>query len=350
MKGKDFLEGLDEFEAKDQYQKDLPKIDFEKGTFRAGDVKDKMLHTFNNGKPRGITTHIPAINPHFSWKRGELTAITGYPQNGKTEFTLFMMLMMAIYEGWRWIVFSPENYPEDELFDTLIHTYIGESVDPSYSNQMKQADYLRGIDFVHEHFTYIYPNEVHTPEVIREYVSYHVAKDKYDGTLKDPWNKMLHIFSGRDDQYLAYQFPLEQKMTRENKLCSIITAHPRSPGKLKKGDPYPCPTQYDLAGGAMWDNMFDNILATHRPEYLENKASTLTEFHSLKIKKQKLVGIPGVVQFDFERRSNRYLYNGASPIIKPGIQEEYLVQTNKLPESSFEYETTFTIPEEAPPF
>lgn len=334
--GTDLLEGL-EMEQNPK-AKDLPRLDFKKGIYRVSDVSREMDHTFRHGKARGITTHVRDLDNHFSWKVGDLTCVTGYPQNGKTEFTLFLMLLKSIYEGWRWIIFSPENYPADELFDTLIHTYIGRSVDPTYRDQMPFDQYRLGKEFIDAHFVYVYPNEPHTPEVIREYVAYLTAEEKFNGTLKDPWNKMIHTYSGREDQYLASQFPLEQKMSRELGLCSVITAHPKSPGTLKPTDSYPAPNQYSLSGGQMWDNMFDNILCIHRPDYLQDRASTRTEFHSLKIKKQKLVGIPGTVEFDFERRSNRYLYHGASPLVRPGVQPEIEMtyHPSRMPESTFD--------------
>ncbi|MBA9078298.1 DnaB-like helicase C-terminal domain-containing protein [Rufibacter quisquiliarum] len=319
--GAEFLQEEEVLEQR-QLPKESPRLDFKKGIYRVSDVSKEMDHTFHNGKPRGITTHIPDLDAHFTWKSGELTCVTGYPQHGKTEFTLFLMLLKAVYEGWRWVIFSPENYPAPELFDTLIHTYIGMSVDPYYGNRMSHNQYQRGKEFIDAHFVYVYPQEAHTPEVIREYVEYLTSGETFSGTLKDPWNKMVHSYTGRDDLYLASQLPLEQKVAREKNLCSIITAHPRAPGNLKNGDDFPHPTQYNLSGGAMWDNMCDNILCLHRPDFLMDKTSTRTQFHSLKIKKQKLVGIPGMVEFMFERRSNRYLYNGASPLVRPGVQPE----------------------------
>jgi hypothetical protein len=324
------------FEEKIQTPK-LPKLDFKSGIIRVGDVSSSMDQTFKHGKKRGDTTHITAVDMHFTWKRGELTCVTGWPQGGKTEFTLFLMLLKAMFDGWKWAVFSPENHPADELFDTLIHTYIGQSTDPKYPNQMTMAQYQKGKEFIHEHFIYVYPKELHTPETIREYFAYIASIEKIDGTLKDPWNKMVHTYAGREDQYLATQFPIEQRFAREQDLCSIITAHPKSPGRLEQGKPLPIPDQYWISGGQMWDNMFDNILAVHRPEYHLNKGSTAAQFISHKIKKQKLVGIPGSVDFDFERKSNQYLYNGASPLIKPGLQTTLHPNPgHNLPESDFE--------------
>lgn len=317
-----------------EVKKPAEKLDFKRGIIRVRDISKDMDHTFKHGKARGETTHITQVNPCFTWKRGELTAVTGWPQHGKTEFTLFLMLMKSINDGWRWIVYSPENHPAGELFDTLIHTYIGQSVDPAYRDQMTKGQYDKGKEFIDEHFIYVYPPETRSPEVIREYVAYIVGQERIDGTLKDPWNKLVHVYSCREDQYLASQFPLEQAQAREHNLCSIITAHPKGAGRMQKGEPLPVPDQYWLAGGQMWDNMFDNILCLYRPDYHINKASTLTRFISHKIKKQKLVGIPGEVEFDFERKSNRYLFDGQSPIVRPGLQPDYMWKD--LPASDFE--------------
>jgi hypothetical protein len=314
------------------------KLNFKKGIFRVSDVANTMDHTFKHGKARGETTHAGMkVDEVFTWKVGDLTCMTGWPQHGKTEFTLFLMLLKAMYANWKWVVFSPENHPADELFDTLIHTYIGQTVDPSYpTQQMTKKQYDTGKEFVNEHFIYVYPEELHTPETIREYFAYIAANEKIDGTLKDPWNKMVHNFQGRDDQYLAGQFPLEQRFCRENNICSVITAHPKSAGRLEKDKPLPIPDQYWLAGGAMWDNMFDNILCVYRPNYHIDKRDTKVEFISHKIKKQKLVGFPGTVEFEFERRSNRYLFNKASPLDRPGEQPRQLWVANELPQSDFE--------------
>lgn len=335
---------LNRLDFKEKIEPNKPKLDFKKGILRVADVSKSMDYTFKNGKKRGLTTHITAVDPHFTWKPGELTCMTGWPQHGKTEFTLFLMLLKAIHAGWRWAVFSPENHPADELFDTLIHTYIGQSVDPRYSNQMSFAQYQRGKEFVNEHFLYIYPNEIHTPYTIREYFAYITAAEKINGTLKDPWNKMAHKRNPGDtiEDYLASHFPVEQRFAREQDISSIITAHPVSPrsiGKLTKGEALPVPDQYSLSGGAMWDNMFDNILCVYRPFYHEDKSRTEVQFISHKIKKQKLVGIPGSVDFDFERKSNQYLYNGASPLIKPGLQTTLHPNPgHNLPASDFETE------------
>lgn len=337
---KDILLGLEDYEEPQGgggiypgKPKEAPKnLDFEAGTYTVGRVSKQMDHSFKHGKARGETTHISQIDPHFTWKRGDLTAMTGFPQNGKTELTLFMMLVKSYFDKWRWIVYSPENFPADELFDTLIHALMQQTVDPLYKKfQMSQKAYDMGKEFVEEHFIYIYPNEPHTPEVIREYVKYHLSKGKFDGTLKDPWNQMVHSYSGREDLYLGQELPQEKKQARENNLCSIITVHPNGTALFSKNGDYKAPNQFNISGGQMWNNMCDNILVTHRPDYMADPKSTTAEFHSKKIKKQKLVGFPGIVDCNFNRATNNYEFNGASPLIKPGVQRLYTQPEIDLP-------------------
>ena len=64
----------------------------------------------------------------------------------------------------------------------------------------------------------------------------------------------------------------------------------------------------------MWGNKMDNIMVIHRPKFLTDPMDTTVEVHVRKIKKQKLVGIPGTCVFDFKRSTNRYYIDGISPL------------------------------------
>jgi len=68
-----------------------------------------------------------------------------------------------------------------------------------------------------------------------------------------------------------------------------------------------CPTVFHLAGGAMWNNIADNICFIHRPRKKTDPNDNTTLFISEKIKKQKIVGIPGEVELTFDRFSNRFM-------------------------------------------
>ena len=73
------------------------------------------------------------------------------------------------------------------------------------------------------------------------------------------------------------------------------------------------PHPYDLAHGAMWFNMCDNIICIHRPELPVNKQSTEVQFVSQKIKRTRLVGFLGETNMFFDISTGRYMYDGQTP-------------------------------------
>ena len=52
---------------------------------------------------------------------------------------------------------------------------------------------------------------------------------------------------------------------------------------------YPCPDVFDLTDGAMWNNKLDNILVYHRPFAQTDPSNPSCEFHSKKIRRQKIL-------------------------------------------------------------
>lgn len=318
-------------------------VDLSKLAIRAGELKDKMLTTFKQGKSRGLTTHIDPVDKIFTWKPGFLYGFTGYPQSGKSEWINFLALLKAKFAGWKWLVYSPESGDADEYFDQLIHTLVGQSVDPKHSNQMNEAQYLKAIDFVHDHFFLIEDEKLDeqgllpTPEALRDIATALHQIIPLQGFIKDPWNTLTHK-ADRDDIYLSNQLAAEKRLAKRLKLVNVILVHPKSPNlagyDASKG--FPVPKAHDIANGAMWNNKMDVIGAVHRTNYHIDKTDPFAVFVTHKVKKQNLVGLPGEVDIKFDRRENRYTVNGACPLVTPGVQPEYKEPT--LPASEFENE------------
>lgn len=281
---------------------------------RADDVWDRMKFTFLHGKSRGSTTHFPVFDQNFTWKAGDVSLIIARPNSGKTEFALQLMLMKSVFDGWKWGIFSPENYPADEFFDSLIHSYIGKSVDPYYRDfQMSLEEYENGKRFVNNHFFYVYPQDKQNIESIEIAFRKLIQEEKISGSFIDPFNQIEEDHGKRDDQFLSSFLKSRKKFATQYNLCDVISAHPKAMNKNKEGG-YDVPDIYDIAMGAMWANKMDNIISLHRPHYHTDPKNTAVEVHVKKIKKQKLVGIPGISYFDFSRGKNRYYQDGKNPL------------------------------------
>lgn len=298
------------------------------------DVWEKILYSFENGSSRGKTTHFSEIDKCFRMKTGEITLFHGIGNHGKSTMAYQLAMVKSVKDGLKWGVFSPENMPEEEFYKDLIHTYIGKSTEKHHHNQMSVEELQRGARFVKEHFYLIYPkNDAPTPDYMNNRFRELIIKHNITGCIIDPYNQLDNDMSksgGRDDVYLSHFLTNCKRFAIEHDIYFWIITHPKG-GLQKNGQNYECPNVYDLAGGAMWNNKMDNILAVHRPNYYTDKEDTKVLFVSQKIKKQKLNGIPGSTLLTFDRYTNRFYqegdYNPLEPVKEP---EKQVINPNQF--------------------
>jgi hypothetical protein len=274
------------------------------------DIKEDMLLSFRNGQARGETTHFPEIDEVFRWKRGELTIFHGLGNHGKSTMVMQLCLLKAIKDNYRFAFFSPEQDPPSDFYDELIHMMIGENTQPYYHNQMSEEVYKSTWEFINDHFFYIYPeNDSPTQEYINDRFVSLIKKHHIDGCIIDPYNQLDNDIekksAGKVDQYLSSFLSKQKRFAQLYKQFMIIITHPRGDVTKTAGN-YDKPDVYNLSGGAMWNNKSDNIINIHRPFFGTDKQCRIVHFTSQKIKKQKLCGIPGVVELEFQFLKMRY--------------------------------------------
>ena len=140
-----------------------------------------------------------------------------------------------------------------------------------------------------------------------------IITEKVDGVIIDPFNQMVNDykgFGGRDDKYLETFLSDFNRFVKINDVFGWIVAHPSKPQKNKDGT-YDAPTEYDLAGGAMWNNKMFNILAYHRPESWTDHTSPHCQLYGRKIKLNKINGTRGLcTDFEYNFYKRRFLFDG----------------------------------------
>lgn len=277
---------------------------------------EDALKIYNMGYQSAETTGITQIDRIFKWKRGEVTLLSGIGNFGKSEWLKFMMLNKSVIDGTKWAIFSPENYPAAEFYHDCVETLVGANCTPTNADGTPNNDkprediYEKAYNFVAEHFFYIYPKELSpTPEYIRSRFLELILKEKVDGVIIDPFNQMSNDYGQRDDRYLESFLAECCRFSILNNVFYLIVAHPHKLQKDKDTKAYPCPDVFDLAGGAMWNNKVDNILIFHRPNHHTDPMDRTCELHSKKIRRQKVVGVKGVEQFEYSRGKRRYVFD-----------------------------------------
>jgi twinkle protein len=256
------------------------------GVYYIDDIFPSMLQNFKNGIQLAPKTYFGELDDYFRWKKGEVNAFVGHANHGKTTLVLQMMITKSIYDGWRWAIFSPENYPAADFYDDLIEMFVGK-----WLERMTEHEYSEAAHFIDKHIFYVYPDDGHDIHSINEKFRYLVLKKGVDGVLVDPFNQLDHIQKPyqREDQYLSETFKDIKRFALLNCISYNIIAHP-----VKQQDKsLPPVDMYDVSGGAMWANKMDNIVSYYRPNHHINKTSPEVTIYIQKIKRRRTGGKPG---------------------------------------------------------
>lgn len=262
------------------------------GIHYVDDIFPQMLENFKRGIELAPETHFGPMDDYFRWKKGDINLFVGYANYGKSFFVLQLMLTKSFYDGWKWGIFCPENYPATDFYDDLIEMYVGKWLD-----KMTEEEYVGAAKFIDEHIFYVYPNDGHDIHSINEKFRYLVLKKGIDGVLLDPWNQLDHIQKPyqREDQYLSENLKDVKRFALLNCISYNIIAHPVKPARMEDRS-FPPVDMYDISGGSMWANKSDQIVSYHRPNHHENKSSPEVTVYVQKVKRKRTGGKPG--QFD----------------------------------------------------
>lgn len=285
------------------------------------DQKETMLQMFRKGKEAGSKTYLRDMdeiqangfkNKMWSWRLGEFNIWTGYNNEGKSQFLIFLCVLKAINEGWKFAFFSPENYPPDEFFDDIIHTVTGKSTDKHYKNfDLSEREYLEAFEKVKDHFYFVYPEKDKMPdfriEMIEGVFEYLVWEKGVKAVIVDPYIKIRHEMTPGEPEHLyASRFMMDRiNFTRKNNVSYHLVMHQTTPRKEKDGN-YPPPNLYSIKGGGTFADSTDNSISVWRPNRATDPNDTLVSIRTDKIKKQKLVGVPFEIHLEFNRKRNRY--------------------------------------------
>ena len=276
---------------------------------------DEMKYDLKYGKLKGTTTYISEIDILWKWRNGEVNLVTGYANEGKSEFGKQISLIKALEEDKHFVFYAPEDFPASEFFDGMIHTLSGRTTDKDLSGCILEEEYDYYFNLIKDkfHFLYIKSPKNTIEEIERSFKDLLELDPKIFGVFIDPYIKMTRskFAPDRDDLYGAYIMNILGDFCRRNKVNGFIVMHQQTPAKDTVGF-YPKPDKYNIKSGGTFADTADNVLSVWRPKYAKDKIDPTVAFSSLKIKKQKLVGVPDDFYMSFDRITNRYCYKDTS--------------------------------------
>jgi hypothetical protein len=282
-----------------------------KDVIYGADVKAEAFNIFKNGYPNINGVGVPELDRQYKPKKGEVTLLSGIGNYGKSAFLKWYMLMRVILYGEKFACFVPEDNPPHRYYHDFTEVLLGCECSPANPTPPAEEVYSNAYDFISKHIFFVYPKDLApTPDYIKERFLELIIKENVDWTIIDPFNQMTNDYNktgGRSDKYLESILADFSRFAQANNVFFLIVAHPHMMTKDKTGN-YPCPDVFDLNDGAMWNNKMDNILVYHRPFMQTDPQNALAEFHSKKIRDQKVVGVKGFFLFEYQWQNRRYKF------------------------------------------
>ena len=241
----------------------------------------------------------PSLKNYYRPAKKYLNVVTGIPSHGKSEFMDALMVNLAQKPGWKWAIFSPENFPYQRHAEKLLKKLLGQ---PVFGNgRMSKESMCAGMEWLNEHFYFIEPHENNlTIDAILTLAKEAVEKYQIDGLVIDPWNEMEVVTRGNESEtdYIGRALMRCRRFARKYNVAFYIVAHPAKLYK-DKNDKYPVPRLYDISGSQHWANKSDNGLTVWR-----NYESDTVDIHVQKIRFSNY-GKVGVVTLRYNRDNGR---------------------------------------------
>ena len=258
------------------------------------DIWKDFLTMYENGVDKGETTYFPEIDERFRWMRGQFNVLTGFGNFGKTNWFQQLALIKSIKDGTKWMFFSPEQMPPIFYFKDLIQTYYGRPIEKRYMDTVNRKEIEDVKDFIDKHFLLVYPTKKSpTPDYLMERFFEGVIKYNIDGFVIDPFNQMANNYKEftRGDQYLERYLGKLKQFTKQNNVYLTVLTHPTNPPRPVPNEDMPAPDVWNISGGAMWNNIADNIICYHRPKHHIDKSNTSCQVRGNYIFKRRISSV-----------------------------------------------------------
>lgn len=255
---------------------------------KPADYDDYLQQVRDGTLKQGLTTGSPYLDEFFLFKEGNLVMTNGHDNTGKSVFTWWLLLLAAMYHGWRGIIFSSEN-TLGAFMRKMIQFYWGKSLYGKYA--MNDMEYKIAKDFIEKHFALIKAQEdLYNYKDIINMVKKARKSLKYDYGMIDPYNSLkidLSGFSKLSTHEYHYEALSEIKSYGQQNNFGWFVNHHAVTAALRAKDgekKYPvAPQKADTEGGGKVSNKADDFITIHR--ITQHPTDWMvTELHVRKIK------------------------------------------------------------------
>jgi hypothetical protein len=237
-----------------------------------------------------------AIDQFLRFKPKNFNIILGHANVGKTSLTIYLMLLLSLKHGIKWLIYSSENEPYS-IMKKLIEYYNGEVLE-----KLSAAKFETSLMYLQQFFVIMDISDLLTYKSLLERAQEIHDEWEYDGFLIDPYNSLakdkdaMAGLTGHDYDYLAST--MMRMFCSKNNVSIWLNTHAvtealrrtNKKGQNYEGFPSP-PMAADSEGGGKWVNRASDFLVIHR--YSQHPTDWMySHLHVRKVKEMETGGRP----------------------------------------------------------
>lgn len=257
------------------------------------------------GLPKGTSTGWPSLDALYTVGLAQWTLITGTPHSGKSEFLDALMVNLAKREAWKFLIFSPENWPLALHHAKIIEKYIGKPFDPGPTPRLDEVELDEAEEWMSGKFYFAKPDRPDIMSILAEASKVaSVATTWKLGVVVDPWNFLEHCRPQfvSETEYVSSVLSEVIRWVRETNAHLWLVAHPSKMLRNREGK-LPVPTPHDVSGSAHFWNKSDNCLTIWRDQ--SDFRNQDVDVHVQKVR-FKHMGHVGLATLKYDRVTGRY--------------------------------------------
>jgi len=268
-----------------------------------GQFEQNILDYWKQGYPKGFTVGMSQTDSLMSWSRGELVTVTGVPGSSKSTYLDYVYMRLAIKEGWKVAIFSPENEPSLKIM-RMVEQLLGKPIALISQEQLTFA-----LNFLKTRFFFFNIQEMDSFKInhILDLGKTMIKRYGVDCICLDPFN-YLELEGSKETQHenIGELLRSLKKFSVRYNVNVTLVAHPR---KMEKNNgEYKVPTLYDIAQSSHFFNATDVGMVMHR-KYNAEYGEPQNEMYIQKMK-YHFRGKLGSVEYFFDAETGRYSEGG----------------------------------------
>ena len=267
------------------------------GVVTIEDVTEDAIELFNAPEHKGLSTGWVEVDDHYRISHSEVTVVTGVPNMGKSEWMDALMINMIQNYGWKFGIFSAENFPIKHHLLKLVGKFASQ---PFYGqNKMSEKTARDSMFILNDHIKFIGTQEDSVSiKSIMETAKLLNYRYGLNGLIVDPWNTLEHKFGSGENETLYISRVLAElnAFAKMNEMHIWIVAHPKKMDNDNNRKPL-VPSPYDISGSANWFNKCDNAITVHRHR---SEDDDYVGIHIHKIRFQYKNGKPGMAKLNYD--------------------------------------------------